>query len=81
MPVSKGRRKPKRTRPTPPPPPKEDKTSPVWYVALMFSLMGIGVLVVVLNYIGVLPGGFDRIYMFGGLGAIAVGFVMTLGYR
>jgi hypothetical protein len=80
MPKSKGRRKPKRTRPTPPPPPKQDKTSPVWYVALMFSLMGIGVLIVVLNYIGIF-GDFDRRYLFGGLGAIAVGFMMTLGYR
>jgi hypothetical protein len=80
MPKSKGRRKPqRRTRPAPPPPEKH-KESPTWYVALMFSLMAIGGIVIILNYIGVLPGSSDSKYLFSGLGAIAIGFLMTLNY-
>jgi hypothetical protein len=81
MPVSKGRRKPKRVHTTTATPPKEEKTSPKWYAALMFSLMAIGVVVIILNYIGVFPGGTDNNYLYMGLGAIAVGFLMTLWYH
>ena len=55
--------------------------SPLWYQVLMFGLMIIGVVVIVLNYMGVLPGGSDNLYLVIGLGAIAVGFGMTLGFR
>ena len=75
MPKSKGRRKPKRVVHEPPPP-KEVKVSPTWYVALMFGLMAVGVLIIVLNYIGLMPGELRWLYI--GLGAIAVGFMMTL---
>lgn len=81
MPKSKGRRKPKRQQPQAPPPPKQEKTSPTWYVALMFSLMAIGGVVIILNYIGLLPGGTDNLWLFGGLGAIGVGFLMTMNYH
>ena len=81
MPKSKGRRKPKRVKPMAPPPPKEHKRSPVWYAAIMFALMGIGVIVIVVNYIGVFPGGTDNNYLYMGLGAIAAGFLMTLWFR
>jgi hypothetical protein len=39
------------------------------------------VVVIVSNYIGVLPGGTDNKYLIAGLGAIAVGFGMTLNFR
>jgi hypothetical protein len=81
MPKSKGRRKPKRSGPQAPPPPKEEKVSPTWYVVLMFSLMAIGAIVIILNYIGLLPGSTDNKYLFAGLGAIGLGFVMTLNYH
>ena len=81
MPVSKGRRKPKRAHTVAAPPPKEEKTSPKWYAAVMFSLMAIGVVVIILNYIGVFPGGTDNNYLYMGLGAIAAGFLMTLWFR
>lgn len=80
MPKSRGRRKPKRVH-TPPPPPKEDRTSPRWYVVLMFSLMAVGVLVIVLNYIGLLGGQMRSLLLYTGLGAIGAGFIMTLNYR
>jgi len=84
MPVSKGRKKAKK-RPAPPPrttePAKTKGPSPAWYVALMFGLMGVGVAVIVINYVGVLPGGTSNVYLVSGLAGIAVGFAMTLNYR
>ena len=80
MPKSKGRRKPKhRSQPTQPEPDKR-KESPTWYVAIMFGVMAIGGLIVILNYIGVVPGGTASVWLYSGLGLIAVGFVMTLNY-
>lgn len=84
MPVSKGRKKAK-TQPTPPshkPTAIDDKgPSPTWYVALMFGLMGVGVLIILINYMGLLPGGTDNKYLLGGLGGIGIGFAMTMDYR
>jgi len=80
MPKSKGRRKPKqRTQPAKPAADKHPE-SPTWYVALMFGVMAIGAILVILNYIGVLPGGTDSKWLYSGLGLIGVGFVMTLNY-
>lgn len=84
MPVSKGRKKP--TRKAPPPPSKKAEAklkgpSPVWYVAIMFGLMGIGALIIILNYIGLVPGGTDNNKLVLGLAGIAAGFAMTLNYR
>jgi len=79
MPKSKGRRKPKRVIHTPPPP-KEVKVSPTWYVATMFSLMAIGVLIIILNYIDLMPYDDPLNWLYIGLLAIAIGFVMTLNY-
>ena len=80
MPKSKGRRKPQhRSQPAKPEPAKH-KESPKWYVALMFGVMAIGGLVVILNYIGAVPGGTDSVWLYSGLGLIGVGFVMTLNY-
>lgn len=53
--------------------------SPTWYVALMFTLMGLGVLLVLLNY--VVPNVFGRWGLFVGLGGIAAGFLMLTNYR
>ena len=79
MPKSKGRRKPRRVVHTPPPP-KEVKVSPTWYVATLFSLMAIGVIIIILNYIDLMPGeALNWLYV--GLLSIAVGFVMTLNYH
>jgi hypothetical protein len=83
MPKSKGRKKAKRR---PPPPTKQAVVkakgpSPTWYVALMFGLMAVGALVIILNYMNVLPGGTNSNYLIGGLVGIAAGFGMTLNYR
>ena len=84
MPVSKGRKKAKK-RPAPPPkqadPVKAKGPSPMWYVVVMFGLMAIGILVILLNYIGLFGGSADNKFLLGGLAMIAVGFGMTLNYR
>ena len=85
MPVSKGRKKANK-RPTPP---KKQATheveekgpSPAWYVGLMFGLMALGIIVILLNYMGLLPGGTDSKWLLGGLGMIGIGFAMTLNFR
>jgi hypothetical protein len=85
MPVSKGRKKANK-RPTPPKKPAASEAdakgpSPVWYVGLMFGLMAVGIIVILLNYIGLTPGGTDSKWLLGGLGMIGIGFAMTLSYR
>jgi len=80
MPKSKGRRKPKRVVHTPPPP-KEVKVSPIWYVVLMFSLMAVGVVIIILNYIDLMHLDDPVNWLYVGLGGIAVGFMMTLNYH
>ncbi len=82
MPKSKGRRKPSRAaRPSPQPVADKHKESPTWYVATMWSLMGVGLIVIVANYIGILPGSFASAYLYSGLAGIGVGFMMTLNWH
>ena len=83
MPVSKGRKKAKRR---PPPPPKPDPIkakgpSPTWYIASMFGLMGLGTLIILLNYMDLMPGGTGNSWLLVGLAGIAGGFAMTLNFR
>ena len=76
VPVSKG----KRSRYTPPPP-KNKPSSPLWVPALMFSLLATGTLVIVLNYLGILPGEQQNSYLLLGLVEISAGFVFATIYR
>lgn len=64
-----------------PPVPHELKVSPPWVPILMFSLLGLGVLVILLNYIGVLPGGASNAYLGLGLLVICAGIVVATQYR
>ena len=83
MPESKGRRKSKTVRrPTPPKSAaaareRDHKESPMWYVYLMFGLMGLGVVLVVVRYILET----DQLVLLAGLAAIGVGFMMTTNYH
>ena len=54
--------------------------SPRWYIVLMSSLMIVGVLLIVLNYLTLLPGSVSRWYLWSGLGLIGAGFLMTTNY-
>jgi hypothetical protein len=81
MPESKRRKtkKPARSRlaPTAVATAKAKGPSPTWYVVLMAGLMGIGVLGVIARFVFQLP----QFWLFGGLVAIAAGFLMTTNYR
>ena len=84
MPVSKKRKK--NSRPTQSKNISSQMTSnkepsPKWYIVLMSSLMIIGVLLIVLNYLTLLPGSVSRWYLWSGLGLIGAGFLMTTSYN
>ena len=64
-----------------PPVPREVKVSPMWVPALMFALLGLGMIVIVINYLGVLPGGADNKYLLVGLVLITAGFITATRYR
>jgi hypothetical protein len=63
-----------------PPIPREQKVSPWWIPALMFALLGIGVLVIIVNYMGVL---WDttNVGLLIGLGLITGGFITATNYH
>lgn len=64
-----------------PPVPRTEKVSPKWVPILMFALLILGMLVIILNYLELLPGGADNWYLLGGLGLITGGFVTSTRYR
>ena len=64
-----------------PPVPKEFKVSPMWVPVLMFSLLGLGMLMIVTNYLGILPGGAKNGYLLTGLLFITGGFVTATRYH
>ncbi len=85
-----GRVTPKGTRPdrpgastryTPPDPEGTNGPSPTWVPILMFALLGIGVVVIITNYLGVLPGAPDNWWLIGGLGLVLGGIVTATQYR
>lgn len=84
MPKSKGRDTKSKKRPyvpKPPPPKKQPKQSPKWYGRLVIGVMLAGVLSIVLNYMGIMPGSPSPIWMWGGLGMVCVGFLMATRLR
>ena len=64
-----------------PPVPRDVRRSPKWYGALVLGLMVAGVLVVLLNYLTVLPASASVWYLVGGLAGIFVGFLLATRYR
>jgi hypothetical protein len=64
-----------------PPPPKAKAGSPTWVPVTMFALLVCGAAIVILNYLGVLPGEQQNRYLFFGLAEITLGFVFATRYR
>jgi hypothetical protein len=64
-----------------PPTPKTKVSSPLWVPALMFALIVTGVLVVITNYLGLLPGEQQNWYLMLGLGEITAGFIVATFFR
>jgi hypothetical protein len=84
--VTPKRTTPSGTRPSPstrytPPVPREVKVSPRWVPIVMFGLLGLGLVVIFLNYLGVLPGGMSNAYLGLGLAAICGGIITATQYR
>ncbi|HZA60135.1 MAG TPA: cell division protein CrgA [Actinomycetota bacterium] len=77
MPESKS----KRRRYQPPPKPKP-KPSPRWLAPVILTVLFGGVVVIVFNYLGfLLPGSPRNLYLWIGLGMIAVGFAAATRLR
>jgi hypothetical protein len=77
---------PRRTAQTPssrytPPTPKSVKVSPPWVPVLMFGLLILGAIMIVLNYLELLPGSVTNWYLLGGLGLILGGIFVATQYR
>jgi hypothetical protein len=64
-----------------PPIPREQKVSPLWVPVLMFAFLIAGVLVIVLNYVNLLPGEANNGYLLLGLLLITAGFVTATNYH
>ena len=64
-----------------PPIPREVKVSPRWVPVLMFACLGLGMIIIIINYLGLLPGGADNKYLLIGLALITVGFITATRYR
>jgi len=60
---------------------KKPRSSPRWYAFLVLGSILLGVLVIVLNYMGAVPGGTQQHWLWIGLGVIAAGFVAATRWR
>jgi hypothetical protein len=59
----------------------EDMPSPLWVPVLMFAMWILGMLAIILNYLGLLPGGTNNWYLLLGLGFILAGIITATQYR
>ncbi|MBM3673167.1 MAG: cell division protein CrgA [Actinobacteria bacterium] len=81
------RRKKPTVKPPPPgrytaPTPQSAKSSPLWVPSTMFAALLTGVIIIVMNYLGLLPGGeAQNSYLFVGLGMLIGGFALSTQYR
>ncbi len=54
--------------------------SPIWVPILLFTLLGLGVLTIIVNYLGILWDT-SNVVLLGGLGLILAGIVTATQYR
>lgn len=64
-----------------PPVPAEEKVSAPWVPVVMFGLLALGALVIIANYLGLLPGDADNRYLLLGLVMITGGFIAATKYH
>lgn len=79
--VQGGRVTPRGTRPeneaAPRVPVAAEKVSPVWVPVLMIALLALGAIVIVLNYVALLPGDTNNWYLLAGLGLLLAGMLVA----
>jgi len=61
--------------------PKAQKVSPIWVPILMFTCLLLGMVMIIANYVSLLPGSPTNGWLLGGLGLITVGFVTATKYH
>ena len=82
MPRTKRRKPPPKPSRYTPPKPKTAKRSALWVPVTMFTALGLGMIVILGNYLQLLPGGTARNgYLFIGLGLLVGGFVLSTQLR
>ena len=64
-----------------PPVPKSTHHSPAWFGPTIIALFLLGLLLLILNYVGVMPGGTSAWYIVAGVFVIFLGFAATLRYH
>jgi hypothetical protein len=69
------------SRYTPPVPAKLKGPSPIWIPVLLFGLLIVGALLIMLNYMQLLPGAPKNLYLLLGLGSILGGIMVATQYR
>jgi hypothetical protein len=80
--ASSGRVTPKATARYTPPVPRSEKVSPRWVPVLMFASLGLGMLVILANYVDLLPGdGPSNLYLLLGLVLITIGFITATKFH
>ncbi|HEX2119518.1 MAG TPA: cell division protein CrgA [Acidimicrobiales bacterium] len=77
-----GRVTPKATGRYTPPVPRSEKVSPRWVPVVMFASLGLGMLVILANYVSLLPGGEpSNMYLLVGLVLITIGFITATKFH
>ena len=57
------------------------KVSPRWFGVLIVAMFALGVLIVILNYADLLPGGVNNAWLVAAIGAIFVGLLLATRYH
>ncbi len=80
--TTSGRVTPKPTARYTPPVPRSEKVSPRWVPIVMFTCLGLGMLVILANYVSLLPGDEpSNMYLLVGLLFITTGFITATKYH
>jgi hypothetical protein len=64
-----------------PPVSKKQRSSPRWMGIAIIALFLLGVLIVILNYAGLLPGGVNNLWLVAAIGAIFAGLITATRYH